>query len=220
MTQRKTQHARTLAAALLLCLPALAAFAQAEKIEKGSRDDLKGAATAFVDTNGDVVLRDFIVGRLKEELPELSVVESRQEAALVVRFVTAVHELPMESGLGDPMTAMQHQSNPDYVPPPRNDRSLSGQAQRRRSESRIIPVQPMKRRPATDAPDARTRRIERRAWGWVFKPAGEDLLRQVLKFEKIVRVKTETAAEDFVRKFAREYRKANPPEPEPWVTKP
>ena len=67
-------------------LVASAAFAQAGHVEKGSRDDLRGAKTVFVDAAGSPEAREVIVASLETELPERHFAAKPEEADLLVRF--------------------------------------------------------------------------------------------------------------------------------------
>ena len=96
-------------------LVASAAFAQAGHVEKGSRDDLKGAKTVFVDAAGSPEAREVIVASLETELPELHFAAKPEEADLLVRFETTLPRKSRPSPV-DVKGGMTHQSNPDYAP--------------------------------------------------------------------------------------------------------
>src|SRR5262245_34825362 len=79
-----------LTAIALVAALAAAAFGQVAPTIKGSREDLHGAHSVYVDASYDRELRDAIVAALKSELPELSIVEEPDGADLVVRFSRSV----------------------------------------------------------------------------------------------------------------------------------
>ena len=181
-----------------------AASAQTEAVGKGSQLDLRGAATVFVDTEIRAELRDSIVTNLRTELPQLTIVERAEDASLVIRFSTTIGSDSMtldrdKSGRADstglapvatgpaPRERWPASSRPDIVDSARNS-------------TRTIDTL------APDDPEPRTYRY---AIGSILKPAGASRFVEAVSFKRRIGKDTDRAVRDFVRKFAKSYRKAN-----------
>jgi hypothetical protein len=181
-------------------LVASAAFAQAGRVEKGSRDDLKGARTVFVDAIGSPELRDVILSNLETELPELHFTTQPDEADLLVRFETT----PGRQSRPAPVVlkgGMTHQSNPDHAPGhPGAGPVATGDSVVRagRDTSTIGP-------PGLDFGPITTRY----GFGSVLRVVGGGRVVEAIKFRQPVFNRPETVARDFARKLAKEFRKAN-----------
>ena len=191
-------------AAMLALAPT--AVAQTEAVGKGSQSDLRGAVTVFVDTDIRAELRDAIVTNLRTELPQLTIVESADDASLVLRFSTSIGSDSMKldrdragradtTGLSStpagpaPRERFPPSSRPDIVDSARNS-------------TRTIDTL------APDDPDPRTYRY---AIGSVLKPTGSGRFVEAVSFKRRIGADTDRASRDFIRKFAKAYRKASAP---------
>jgi hypothetical protein len=204
------------------CVLSPTAIAQTGPIDKGNPEDLRGATSLFVDTGARTDLRDAIIANLQKELPEVKVVAQVEEASLVVRFSTTI--APRGSALEQSDTDRrlsfpQRSTTVRPVPPPAPTAS-ERQAGTARAEMRM---------PGSDRPDqmesARSRsetfdvlrpdendtpREYRYAIGAVLKQSAANRYSESFSYVKRVEADTVHAVRDFVKKFAKAYRKANP----------
>jgi hypothetical protein len=183
---------RMLTATLWLAALAATAAGQVAPTVKGSREDLRGARSVYVDASYDREVRDALVAAIKAELPELTIAEAPEGADLVVIFSRSVaDERRGDAGVSDepPFSADQKISR---ASPPRPQRLPA---------ARDMGDEP-------DAPDA-FERPTRYGIGSVVKPVAAGPSREALSFKQPIRTKVEATIRDFVRKFAKEYRKQN-----------
>ena len=183
---------RLLTAILLTAALAATALGQVAPTVKGSRDDLRGARTVYVDASYDRELGDALVAELKSELPELSIAEAAEGADLVLRFSRSVaderrgkHDVSAEP----PFSADQKMSR---LPPQR--------------PQQLPAARDMGDEPAAPDPFERPTRY---GIGSVLKPVAAGPSREIISFKQPIRTRAEATVRDFVRKFAKEYRKAN-----------
>ncbi len=177
---------------LFLVALAATATAQVSPTVKGSREDMRGAKRVFVDTAYDRVLRDAIVATLAKELPDLQILDEQEGADLILRFSRSVADEKRDAWEDPPFSA---------------DESIS----RTPTPTRRV-LRPDERPPGSppdpdslDPLDPPTRY----ALGSVLKPVKDGPMREALSFQQPIRTKAESAAGDFARKFAKEYRKVN-----------
>jgi hypothetical protein len=184
---------RFILTALAVAALAARATAQVAPTVKGSRDDLRGAKSVYVDTSYDHALRDALAAEIRKELPELTIAEAPEGADLILRFSRSVpDESDGRRGTWDEPPYSADQTMSRTPPPPRR------------------PPLPTEKTSADepDAPDSFDAPT-RYAIGSVLKPVPGGPAREALSFKQPIRTKAEAAARDFARKFAREYRKAN-----------
>lgn len=183
---------------------ATTAFAQAVAVEKGSPDDLRGATTICVDAGIRGELRDAILANLRTELPRLTVVERPEDAALVLRFSTTIGNDTLGENRGrSDSTGLNDIAQTDGAPKPR---------MRTPPSDRPGTVDPSRELPRDlDSMDAESSllRTYRYAIGSILKPAGPDRFVEPVTFKRKIGDKVDRAVRDFVRKFAKTYRKAN-----------
>ncbi|MBK6316455.1 MAG: hypothetical protein IPF53_19735 [Blastocatellia bacterium] len=193
---------RLLGLATLLAL-APTATAQIEAVGKGSQSDLRGAASVFVDNKIRAELRDAIVTNLRTELPQLTIVERAEDASLVLRFSTTIGSDSMKldrdrAGRADTgLSSTPAGPAPRERFPPSNRPDIVDSA---RNSTRTIDTL------APDDPDPRTYRY---AIGSFLKPTGSSRFVETVSFKRRIGADTDRAVRDFVRKFAKAYRKAN-----------
>ena len=189
---RAMSRLRTLTATLWIAALAAAAAGQVARTVKGSREDLRGARTVYVDASYDREVRDALVAAIKTELPELTIAEAPEGADLVVIFSRSV--------------ADERRGGADISdePPFSADQKISRTSPPR--APRLPAARDMGDEP--DAPDP-FERPSRYGIGSVVKPAPPGPSREILTFKQPIRTKVEATARDFVRKLAKEYRKAN-----------
>lgn len=65
---------------------ALPAMAQANSVEYGRPDELRGVTKVFIDTGIDGVRRDAMVKEIRKQLPNLEVVSTPEESDIHLRF--------------------------------------------------------------------------------------------------------------------------------------
>ncbi len=175
--------------------------AQTVPAGKGSPADLRGAATVFVDESVRGELRDAIIAHLRVELPQIAVVERAEDAALIVRFSTTIasDEMAVDRERGERSGSTGLSTIPDG-PSPRLRFPASGR-----------PEAPDASRsgPDTLGGDELKDRTYRYAIGSILKPAGPDRFVEPFSFKRRIGKETHRAVRDFVRKFAKAYRKAN-----------
>jgi hypothetical protein len=179
-----------------LVVPALAATAlgQVSPTVKGSREDLRGARTVYLDVGHDRALGETLAAELRRELPELVIAAEPEGADLLLRFSRSV---------ADDRPA--HRENWDQ-PPYSADQTIS----RTPPPPRRAPLP--SERTAGDEPKAPGGAFEeptRFAIGAVLKPVERGPMREALTFKQPIRTKADTAARDFVRRFAKEFRRVN-----------
>lgn len=181
-------------------------FAQTVPAGKGSPADLRGAATVFVDESVRGDLRDAIVANFRVEIPEITVVDRAEEAALVVRFSTTIAsgEMALDRERDDRSGSTGLSKVPDG-PSPRLRFPASGRPE--------IPDASRSGSTTGDGLDVEEirDRTYRYAIGSVLKPAGPDRFVEPFSFRRRIGKETDRAVRDFVRKFAKAYRKANAP---------
>lgn len=207
----------------LVCLLAPAVFAQVAPVDKGSADDMRGAKSVFVDTGARTDLHDAIVANLHKELPEITVVETVEEAALVVRFQTTVAPKgsALEQADADRRATLAQRSStqrPVPAPAPANpgDRTSGlGRTDRSNPGPNTVPP-PDSGRNRSEAFDVLlpdpddTPREYRYAIGTVLKPSGTNRYTEALSYVRKIEGETIQSIRDFVKKFAKAHRKANP----------
>lgn len=191
----------TLAAIVAL---APAAFSQTEPVGKGTPADLKGAATVYIDASVRNDLREAIVANLRTELPQLTVVERAEDAALVLRFSTSIgDDSLLDKSVRSDRTGLTDITKADAAAKPRL---------RIPPSARPDIVDPSRDMPTgidamdTETPQTRTYRY---AIGSVLKPSGPNRFVEPVSFKRRIGDKADRAVRDFVRKFAKAYRKAN-----------
>lgn len=184
-----------------------AAFAQTVPAGKGSPEDLRGATTVFVDESVRGELRDAIVANLRIELPQITVVERAEDAALVLRFSTTIgDDTLLDRSVRSDRTGLVDITKADAAVKPRL---------RIPPSARPDIVDPSRDMPTgidamdTETPQTRTYRY---AVGSVLKPSGPNRFVEPFSFKRRIGKETDRAVRDFVRKFAKAYRKANAPE--------
>ena len=180
-----------------LLVPAVAlsatALGQVSPTVKGSRDDLRDARTVYVDVGHDRALGEALAAELRRELPALAIAADPEGADLILRFSRSVaDERPARRENWDQPPYSADQTISRTPPPPRRAPLPS---ERTAGEEPKAPG-------AFDAPT-------RFAFGAVLKRAGSGPMREAMSFKQPIRTKADTAARDFVRKFAKEYRRAN-----------
>jgi hypothetical protein len=191
---------RAVPAVVAALLAASAAFAQAGKVEKGSRDDLKGATTVFVDAAASPEMRDVIVADLETRLPGIHFARRLEDADLVLRFETTLgrpsrpEPVAMKGG-------MTHQSNPEFSPGWASGGAVAN------GEPVVRAGQGM---PRGTVPDFDFGPVTSRyGFGSVLRVRDDGRVVEALKFRQAVFNRPETVARDFARKFVKEFRKAN-----------
>lgn len=184
-----------------------AAFAQTVPAGKGSPEDLRGATTVFVDESVRGELRDAIVANLRIELPQITVVERAEDAALVLRFSTTIgDDTLLDRSVRSDRTGLVDITKADAAVKPRL---------RIPPSARPDIVDPSRDMPTgidamdTETPQTRTYRY---AVGSVLKPSGPNRFVEPFSFKRRIGKETDRAVRDFVRMFAKAYRKANRPE--------
>lgn len=184
-----------------------AAFAQTVPAGKGSPEDLRGATTVFVDESVRGELRDAIVANLRIELPQITVVERAEDAALVLLFSTTIgDDTLLDRSVRSDRTGLVDISKADAAVKPRL---------RIPPSARPDIVDPSRDMPTgidamdTETPQTRTYRY---AVGSVLKPSGPNRFVEPFSFKRRIGKETDRAVRDFVRNFAKAYRKANAPE--------
>ena len=184
-----------------------AAFAQTVPAGKGSPEDLRGATTVFVDESVRGELRDAIVANLRIELPQITVVERAEDAALVLRFSTTIgDDTLLDRSVRSDRTGLVDITKADAAVKPRL---------RIPPSARPDIVDPTRDMPTgidamdTETPQTRTYRY---AVGSVLKPSGLNRFVEPFSFKRRIGKETDRAVRDFVRMFAKAYRKANRPE--------
>jgi hypothetical protein len=204
-------------ATLLVATTTLAStsLAQAPRIVKGTRADLKGMTKVFVDTQKDGYLRDLVASQLRHQLPELTIVDRRGNDTLVVQFSRQVgHRSTKADTRASEMTV--EPMNRDRLPASGNPRGGAAQPQRATSGTAV-------RRPGASAQPTSTMSVEPdasrtdailftpSAFGRVLKVGDAGSFNNVLDFRSTLwrPGNLELAAKDFVGKLAKEYRKAN-----------
>ena len=183
-----------------------AALAQTVPAGKGSPADLRGATTVFIDESVRGELREAIVANLRIELPQISIVDRAEDAALIVRFSTTIasDELALDRERSDRTDSAGLSTIPDG-PSPRLRFPASGR-----------PEAPDASRNGSVGGDALGSdelrdRTYRYAIGSILKPAGPDRFVEPLSFKRRIGKDSDRAVRDFIRKFAKAYRKANAP---------
>ncbi|HQR37428.1 MAG TPA: hypothetical protein PLF26_03420 [Blastocatellia bacterium] len=200
---------RVIVAAALL-VPIAAFGHEPPVVAPGTRDDMKGATTVFVDTAVDPETREAIVLELGRQLPNLRVVEHEEESALVLRFSTSIPESrPLDD---DPVGSaadgrMRSQSNPDHVPTPGS--LTAAQRTTNGTSPRIADVADSPSVLDSMAPPAPGPGLYRYASGSVLKVSGANRYTEALTYSQGFTSSTAAAARAFVRKFAKAYRQAN-----------
>lgn len=208
---------------VIACLLAPAAFAQVAQIDKGTPEDMRGSMTVFVDTGVRTDLRDAIIANIRKELPEVTIAGSIDEAHLVIRFQTTVAPRgpDLEQEDADRRAIASQRSStvrPVPPPPPANPGDRSGgvgradprtpvtvrhdQIETGRSRSETFDVL----RPDPEE----TPRESRYAIGSVLKPTAAKRFTEALSYVRRVEGEAVHSVRDFVKKFAKAYRKANP----------
>jgi hypothetical protein len=177
---------------LAIALAAAPALGQVSPTVKGSAEDLRGATRIYVDADYDRALAEQLAAEIRRELPELTIVAEAKEADLVVRFSRSVAD--GGRGVSDEPPFSADQTMPREPPRPRARAPLPAT-----TAAGAEPEAPS----AFDRPD-------RYAFGSVLKRAPSGPMREAVSFKQPIRTRNDTAARDFVRKFAREYRRANP----------
>src|SRR5215203_2697130 len=86
-TMNRRHVVSLLVSALALAAPALG---QVSPTVKGSREDLRGARTVYVDAGHDRALGEALAAELGRELPELSIAGEAEGADLILRFSRSV----------------------------------------------------------------------------------------------------------------------------------
>lgn len=183
--------------------------AQAEQISKGSRDDLRGATSIFVDTGVDPDLGPMVVEALRRELPELAIVDRLDDAALVLRFSTSIapnREVLPSVSAADASIDAPDGADPGALPSPgapasdRARRTTPGTARQRLPDPGAID--------STAPPPASD--TYQFAIGSILRPTGPRRFTEAVAFNRRIGSDVDSAVRDFVRKFARKYRKVNP----------
>jgi hypothetical protein len=188
--------------------------ADAQRVEKGSTADLVAATTVYVDTTADSDVRSRLVAALARELPTLRLLDRSDDAQLVVRFA---------------ITSTQGKAAPQQVPEIGPRPRPPGGSQPRMLSRRVGPTPveldnrgqvllPDPSRASTGDDDEgafeNEPRITTYATGEVLKPAGGEAFRKAFDFVRRVDGRTRlTTVDDFVRAFAKQFRKANEKRP-------
>ena len=196
------------AAALCACLLAPVALAQTEQCVKGSGRDLAGAATVYVDAGLDRELRDALVAQLRAELPEVTVVDAPAQAALIVRFsrsLAPARAAPSGVRHDAESNRVRSQINPSYVPLPRG----SVPRRRGRYDPPLQAAPPETESSSIFGSPRQDPRTDRWAFATVLKPAGANRYIEAIRFKQVIWTSYQIPVRDFVRKLAKEYRKAN-----------
>lgn len=183
---------------------ATAAVAQTEPVGKGTPADLRGAATVYIDASVRDDLREAIVSNLRIELPQLTVVEQADDAALVLRFSTSIgDDSLLDKRSRSDSTGLTDITKADAPAKPRL-RIPSSPRPDMPDPSRDLPstIDTLD----TEMPQTRTYRY---AIGSILKPAGLNRFVEPISFKRRIGTKADRAVRDFVRKFAKAYRKAN-----------
>jgi hypothetical protein len=192
MNRRRFILSATAAAAV-----SLRVAAQVAPTVRGSREDLRGAKSVFVDTSEDSALHDAVVAELKAQLPTLAIREEADGADLVVRCTRGV--------------ADERQRNADAIRPP-FDASEGSQSPAEATIPR--PSRPGSREESRSGSDSwndhdATADTSRFLLGSVLKRVAGGPAREAVAFRTPVHGQAESAVRDFVRKLAKELEKAN-----------
>ena len=180
------------------------ARAQTEPVEKGSHRDLRGAATVFIDPDVQTEHREAIVANLKTELPQVTVVDRVEDAALVIRFSTTLGSESLSASRDRAENSASEGPSDMPVKPALRQRLPPGNRpdipDTSRSSSRSL-----------DDVESGTLqpRSYRYAVGSILKPYGPNRFIEPVSFKRKLGSDTNRAVRDFVRKFAKAYRKAN-----------
>jgi hypothetical protein len=199
-----------------LSLIASTSLARQYQVTKGSRDDLKGVTTVYVDAREDA-LRTLVADELRRQLPQLAQVSSPEDGELVVRFSTALGTKPPDV---DPQVAGPRPDNSRMNGPvgePRGDvfknqSEVIGGHRYSTYEGGTMQVGPVRDSDSAPSIPPRPRRsLERHAFGSVLKPADASSFVKIVDFSRTLwrPSDVEAAAKGFVSKLAKEYRKAN-----------
>jgi hypothetical protein len=178
---------------------------QQERIVPGSLGDLKGTTTVFVDTGADMQLRAAIVERLAKELPGLAIVERPDAAALVLRYSTSVGDRVPDRVFSSTKSILSHQTDPDHQSG-RHDSRPAGLS--RRDSPPIIRVPEHQRDVERIAPQPPRPGHLRYGHGVVLRSNGDQTYAEAMRVTRRLGSPTR-AARDFVKRFAKEYRKVN-----------
>jgi hypothetical protein len=192
---------RTVAALASVFLLAPLAAAQGARVVKGSHADLKGVTKVYIDTGADVVLRELVEAELREQLPELVLVDDLAHDVVVVQFSRGYVEHKEPSPATDFGTPTR-QTDERFQPRVRGSLQRSARSNSPQTSKNSTELENLK--------SGRQVLLDWYAFGTVLKPAGEDVVVQVVSFRKLVhRGKFAGPAKDFVGKLAKEFRKAN-----------
>jgi len=169
------------------------ARAQIEATVRGSRDDLKGAKTIRIDTSYDRELREMLAVEVAKELPDLKVVGEDEPSDLVLR---CTHGFSDDPGLAtiDPAISAETGSN--------------GRKPLTRTQMPADPARPGTYRQEPDDQDA-SEEPRRFLVGSVLRPVSGGPAHEAIQFRQAIRIKTELTVRDFVRKLAKELKRAN-----------
>ena len=193
--------ARSAAAFLCVVLFVSLATGQSPHIVKGSNDDLEGMRKVYVDTGEDATLREIVEAQLREQLPDLALVDAPATDTLVVRFGRGYIERRADWDGVDEFNKLIGPKTNDVVVPTRPLPAPGTRTQ----PTRVAKTPERGAEISTGSPMRR----EWYALGSVFKPTGAQTFAEVVNFRHIASRGFEGAAKDFVRKLAKEYRKAN-----------
>jgi hypothetical protein len=197
-----------LAVAIALVVPI-----DAQRIEKGSRDDLTNVQVVYVDVQNDSQIRAKLLAALAKELPAVRVAESEAEAQLVLRLsiTSTPSALPRETGSetipsGTPQDVVRPQ--PMGRAPARSMREPVRRGGGNAIDPMRDPYEGWNLETADDQP-----RVSTFVTGEALRPMGANTYRKAFEFVRRVGGRTRLlAVDDFVRSFAKAYRKANPAE--------
>jgi hypothetical protein len=185
--------------ATLTCIALLAPIAGAQqttRVVNRAQGSLKGVTEVYLDAKGDEPLRVIVEGEMRKQFPSLKFVEPGTPGALVIEIARGFIERKepvksSDSGLGEPghPVADRFQLRPKGALP----------------EERSEEFARLKDRP----------HVERECWVFaaVLRPAGDGSFAAVFRYRHFVSRGLDVMAKNFVGKFAKEYRKANPESP-------
>jgi len=195
------------------------ALAQSPQIVKGSNSALHGLTRVYVDVPGDAKLASVVADEVRKQLPDITLVSTREEGAIILQFALHSLEVPDRSTR---TTIIREQASYRERNSAGNVRATGAQARAFGQQSEQGPPPAKNTRSviytneSSDVPSSSPAQLRApQAFGRILTPAGPDSFAKVADFRSTVWRESllEPVVSDFVRKFAKEYRKVNAPNP-------
>lgn len=193
---------------VLFCAALLAPVvsAQVGPVTKGSKADLRGATTVYIDTSYDRALQALVVAELAKEVPSLRVLDDPLGADLVLRFNRISSAARRDGNRLDEEARLSEAARKASRPV---ERVVDTRGARREPQLRSMNAPGPDLGGRVEMMGENVDQPTRYALGVVLRPAGDGTFREIFDFRQPVWSTYDRAARDFVRKFSKEFRREN-----------